>query len=232
MCLVRHPRISPKPLETVHTQPNSQVLSNISASLTHPPAPKIDKLFIASSSLTKGIDYERFNTCLKFESCPSLANATARIQKWPGGRARHIKDYIVPHLAEEKPTAVLVQAGGNDLAEMNKTPGSTSINSIANDIVEIGIRAKTSGTNDIFIGSVPARSRQYDDEQLNELNYALRTLCRRHEFVFIDNKDITVRHLLDGVHLNKEGTSILANNYLDALRDYYGWLVPNTPNTR
>ena len=184
-------------------------------------------MLVASSSLTKGIDQHRFNNCLP------LANGSARIQKWPGGRARHIKDYIVPHIEEEKPTALLVQAGGNDLAEMKRNPGSITINSIANDIIEIGIRAKSAGTNDIFIGGVPVRSLQYDNEQLSQLNFAIRSLCRRHEFVFIDNKDITMGHLSDGVHLNIKGTRILANNYLDALRNYYGgWLVDNTSNTQ
>ena len=92
--------------------------------------------------------------------------------------------------------------------------------------MEIGRVAKKLGVSDIFIGGVPVRSRQYSDEKLHELNSALRSLCQQQSFVFIDNTELTVRHLSDGVHLNKEGTSILANNYLDALRVHYGgWLV-------
>ena len=160
-----------------------------------------------------------------------LANGIARIQKWPGGRARHIKDYIVPHLLEEKPTAVLVQVGGNDLAEMNRTSGR--INTIVEDIIEIGIRAKNSGAKDIFIGSVPTRSRQYTNEQLHELNSALQSLCCKNKFVFIDNSEITLRHLSDGVHMNREGTKILANNYLEAIRVHYGgWYVEDMNHSR
>ena len=150
-------------------------------------------------------------------------NATARIQKWPGGRARHMKHYIGPHLMEEKPTAVLVQAGGNDLAEINQTPGCTK--TIASDIVEIGIRAKNMGIRDIFIGGVPIRRRQYSKEQLHELNSALRLLCLKNNFVFIDKNEITEYHLSDGVHPNHEGTKILANNYLDSMREYYGGII-------
>ena len=204
---------------SMHTQPNTHVNTNI-----HPPPPKV-KLLIASSSLTKGIDHERFNSCLP------LADGTARIQKWPGGRARHIKHYIGPHLIEEKPTAVLVQAGGNDLAELNRTPGD--IKTIANDIVEIGIRAKKLGINDIFIGGVPVRRRQYSHELLHKLNSSLRTLCEQHDFIYIDNSGITERHLFDGVHLNPDGTKILANNYLDAIRVHYGgWLTEETSHLR
>ena len=52
------------------------------------------------------------------------------------------------------------------------------------------------------------------------LNSELKELCRRNGFVYIDNANIThTDHLdSDGVHLNRNGDSILANNYLDCLR--------------
>ena len=86
----------------------------------------------------------------------------------------------------------------------------------------MGMRARNSGVQDIFIGGVPVRSRQYSDDQLYELNVALESLCQRHNFIYIDNSEITLRHLSDGVHLNTAGTKILANNYLEAIRVHYG----------
>ena len=139
-----------------------------------------------------------------------------------------MKYYIGSHITEEKPTAVLVQAGGNDLAEVHQTPASESIKTIANDIVEIGIRAKNMGTRDIFIGGVPVRRDQYRNEDLYELNHAISILCRQHGFVFIDNSEIGVGHLYDGVHLNTAGTTILASNYLEALRAKYWGYYTNT----
>ena len=145
-----------------------------------------------------------------------------RFQRWHGARARHIKHYIGPHVLEEKPDAILIQAGGNDLAEFG-----SDVNTIANDIIEIGNVARKMGANDIFIGGVPLRSRQYTNEKLHELNSVIRSICQQQNFVFIDNTELSVQHLSDGVHLNKVGTGILANNYLDALRLYYGWPVPS-----
>ena len=198
-------RAAPNP-----TRPSQTVPTHLShLSNTGKPA----KILIASSSLTKSIDFERFKYCLPEKS-------SVRFQRWHGGRARHIKHYIGPHISEEKPNAVLIQAGGNDLAEFG-----SDVKTVANDIMEIGKRAKQLGASDVFIGGVPVRSRQFSDEKLHELNFILRSLCKQQSFVFIDNTQLTVRHLSDGVHLNREGTSVLANNYLDALRVYFGWPV-------
>ena len=92
---------------------------------------------------------------------------------------------------------------------------------IANDVIEIGIKARNLGITEIFIGGVPIRRDQYRNEDLYELNHAISTLCPQHGFVFIDNRDIGVGHLYDGVYLNTAGTSILASNYLEALRVKY-----------
>ena len=178
--------------------------------------------------MTKGIDRHRFNRCLPLE------DGSARIQSWPGGRARHIKEYISCHIEEEKPTGLIVQAGGNDLAELNRSNIDNideNISKIANDVIAIGLTAQKFGVRDIFIGSVPVRRRQFRNEQLHKLNAAIQSLCQQHRFIYIDNNEITVNHLFDGVHLNTEGTKILANNYLDAIHVHYGgWLLEETSN--
>ena len=220
----------PIPPDTVITHPNPyeipNALSNLEdnlqfdnavsggtpSSFTRPPTPKKKnnlKILIASSSITKGIDPRRFNKCFD--------HGKAWFQKWPGGQARHIKNYIQCHLDEQKPDVVLVQAGGNDLAEDHRTPVS-----IAHDVIEIAHKAKISGVKDISIGGVTVRSKQFSQERLHVLNNALQSLCKFHNFIYIDNSDIKVHHLYDGVHLKDEGITILADNYLKALRLKYG----------
>ena len=198
------------PSETV-TYSNLPVHNAQSSIFTCPTLiPRTDlKLLVASSSITKSINIQRFNEC--------FGSGTARIQKWPGGRARHIKNYIGTHLEEENPDILIVQAGGNDLAERDRAP----IWDIAKDVVEIGIKARNLGIQEIFIGGVPTRRDQFRHEDLHELNHAISTLCRQHGFVFIDNREIGMGHLYDGVHLNTAGTTILASNYLEALRVKY-----------
>ena len=136
----------------------------------------------------------------------------------PSAKAEHFMVELVKKLKKEK-KKVLVQAGGNDLAEDNRSPAC-----IAQDVIEIAIKAKQSGVKDIFVGSVPICSTQFSKERLDKLNNGLLTLCQFYDFVYIDNSKITVDHLYDGVHLKKEGTKVLADNYLNALRRKYGGL--------
>ena len=199
-------------LRPAHLRSNTETTLSKSTDMHNSSTPSFRtdlKLLIASSSITKGINAQRFNEC--------FGSGTARIQKWPGGRARHMKNYIGTHLEEEHPDIVIVQAGGNDLAERDRA----SITSIANDLMEIGIKARNSGAENVFIGSVPIRREQFNTEDLYELNHAIWTLCCQHGFVFVDNSKIGLSHLYDGVHLNNAGTTILASNYLEALRAKY-----------
>ena len=122
------------------------------------------------------------------------------------------------------------------ISELNRSAPvniDNNINKIANDVIAIGLRAQKSGVRDIFVGSVPVRRRQFRNELLNKLNTAIQSLCHQHKFIYIDNNEISVNHLFDGVHLNTEGTKILANNYLDAIRMHYGgWLTEETSHLR
>ena len=163
---------------------------------------------IFSTSITKGIDGNTFNGVYEF--------GNSRFQKWHGGRVRHIKRYIDSHLEDEKPNTVILQMGGNDLP-LRETP----INDIANDIMEAAQKARVAGVEHVFIGGVTIRSQAYAKTRGEDLNIALQEMCEANDFVFIDNTEIIKKHLYDGVHINKEGSAILANNYLKALRSKF-----------
>ena len=49
------------------------------------------------------------------------------------------------------------------------------------------------------------------------LNDTLKRMCQENGFVFIDNENISLSHLYDGVHLGKPGSRILEDNILKAL---------------
>ena len=161
------------------------------------------KLLVVSTSITKDIDQRRFNSC--------YGDGDVRFQKFHGGKVRHIKSYVSTHVEEEKPDAVLLQMGGNDVG------GRIPIVTIANDIVDIGLLCRSKDVGTIFVGGVTTRRNESAKEKIDELNYCLKGLCKLNNFIFIDNSNITHDNLYDGVHLNKDGVSILANNYLDTL---------------
>jgi hypothetical protein len=172
------------------------------------PPPQHQKTIIFSTSITRDIDNVRFNECYQ--------NGHARFQKWHGGRAKHMKHYVTTHMLEEKPDTVVIQAGGNDLRTMRNNP--TPALQVAHDIIDIGLACKKKGASRVCISGVPIRKAKFLQERARDVNEVLVSQCRLYNFTYIDNADITLEYLHnDGVHLNHEGTKILANNYLDCL---------------
>ena len=90
---------------------------------------------------------------------------------------------------------------------------------IANDIIEVGVICKRYNVSNIFISSILPRQLAYLQGRRKELNDILRNLCTLHNFTFIDNDNIILRkHILnDGVHLNHNGSTLLARNFWDNL---------------
>ena len=112
-------------------------------------------------------------------------------------------------MAEDKPDTCVIIAGGNDL--LDRTP----INEIANDLIEAGIKCKTHGASDIIISSVLPRSNPKCHARREELNKLLLDLCVIHNFIYMDNWNMSLKHLRhDGVHLNKSGDDQLLFNLL------------------
>ena len=124
--------------------------------------------------------------------------------------------YIGPRMAKEKPAIVIIQAGGNDLPAKSKD--QNSIVSVANSVIEAGLKCRKLGALHILIGGVTIRRTNFLKKRCEELNDVLKNLCLLYNFTFINNNDIKDRHLhTDGVHLNDDGSKVLADNYLKAL---------------
>ena len=76
---------------------------------------------------------------------------------------------------------------------------------------------KTNANKVIICGLVP-RGDQWHDKAI-EVNRFLAQLCVSQGFHYIDNTNIQAEYHLNRsrIHLNREGTRILANNFLYAL---------------
>ena len=126
-----------------------------------------------------------------------------------------MSDYIVPHLSEEKPDIVIIHCGGNDLPTPSKRP--VMLTTIANEIIDTGLLCRKAKVKNIAIAGVTIRETPFLKKRCEELNDLLRSMCKLNNFMFIDNSEITEEHLFDGIHLNQDGSKILAENYLSAL---------------
>ena len=166
------------------------------------------KSMIISTSMTRGIGVQYFNQ--KY-----YKQGTATFHRFHGGKARHIRNQVETHLHEERPDAVIILAGGNDLPTKKRNP--TSINGIANQIMDIALMCKKYSVTDICISSVLPREEAYMQLRRKDLNDVLKSLCEIYNFHFINNdigdgRIILSEHIdSDGVHLNPLGSELLAH---------------------
>ena len=86
---------------------------------------------------------------------------------------------------------------------------------IADDLLEAATTCKRFGVQKICIGGVTSRTGM--QKRCIELNKILERRCKARNFIFIKNNNVLLSHLYDGVHTDKNGSVILANNYLEVL---------------
>ena len=159
------------------------------------------KATIFSTSITKGIKASAFNQ--------DYENGKAQFQLFRGKKAMHIKHYIKSHLEEEVPDQVLIHEGGNDL------PDPIPINDLAHHIIEAGEISRRYGVKEVYIAGVTARPGL--QRRCYKLNDMLEQLCKKRNFIYVNNDNISLSHLYDGVHIGDAGSKILAKNYLQSL---------------
>ena len=68
---------------------------------------KIKRTIMFSDSIPKGIRIREFNRY--------IANATARLKRFPGATSKALTHYVVPKLQEESFNSVLIYIGINDI---------------------------------------------------------------------------------------------------------------------
>jgi hypothetical protein len=164
-----------------------------------------EECIIFSSSITQRIKRRNLDE--------TFAGGNVSFRRFPGAKARHIKDYTETTLKESAPKFAIIQSGGNDLPTPRYNP--VPVADIANEIIETGLLCRRYGVQHIFISSVLLRRQFYQQQRCRDLNAFLRDLCVVNNFIFIDNANISVEHLFtDGVHLTDQGSQILCDNYL------------------
>ena len=169
---------------------------------------------ILCDSIPKGFRMREFNDY--------VISGNVGLKSFPGATAKHLKHYALPTLHEEKPDAVIVHVGCNDLSTKRGAIQAVNINDVVvNDILQIGITCMEQGVGKIFISSI-VRSNYFKKQQLiNQVNDCLKEKCVNYGFIFIDNCDIKREHLWrDGTHLVESGKVKLANNFINSINNF------------
>ena len=112
-------------------------------------------------------------------------------------------------MIDEKPDVVVLNIGTNNLTKKRQQTEEE----ICQDIFQITDKCRSYGVNEIFISSLTIRPSFAP--KIDKINDILRRNADIHKYTYIDNSNITREHLArDGLHLNREGTILLANNFL------------------
>ena len=170
-------------------------------------ANKKRKIAIISASITKPINMIQFNRALK--------NGDAIKRPFGGATASQLNHYVQAILHEDKPDTIIINGGTNNLTKKkNQTVEETAM-----EIINIVKTCRSGGVKRIYVSSITCRpSHQAKIDKINEL---LQYYAGIYRYEYIDNACIKEGHLKrDGVHLNYQGTCLLANNFLSHLNNY------------
>lgn len=133
------------------------------------------------------------------------------VQSYKGARTSAMKHHANASL-EFDPDVYAVHIGTNDL-KLEKSPSE-----IANNILEIGLQLMNDH-NKVFISSIVTR-RDDSNEKGKKVNDFLKLRCPNYLLGYIDNSNITNRHLnQSGLHLNREGSKLLSDNFLRVINN-------------
>ena len=140
-----------------------------------------------------------------------IVNGTAIKRAYGGATTSRLKYYVNAAINIDKPDTIIINGGTNNFTKTNQTPEE-----ISNEIFEIVEMCKRGGLKHIFVSSITCRPSY--QLQINEVNKLLEKNAGYYGYDYIDNVNIGETHLRnDGVHLNNQGITILANNFLNNL---------------
>ena len=160
-----------------------------------------------------------FNRIIIPEMNSLLKTSTVTKFSYSGATSVHLRHYS-DVLLESKPDAVLIHGGTNNIWGKNQRKKASS-QTIAKDIISIGLKCRQGGVKTIYISSILTTRLPTTNRTAGEINTLLKLLCIQHNFNFIDNSFITENDLHQGdeVHLSWEGRKKLVTNYLKILNN-------------
>ena len=112
---------------------------------------------------------------------------------------------------QENPDHVIIHIGSNGLAS------NTPVEKVTASIIDLTSTLKSDSCR-VAISSITMRNNKHRNK-VAQVNQSLKRLCQENHFELINHENtITERHLSGSkLHLNKRGTTILFNNFTEAI---------------
>ena len=155
---------------------------------------------------------------LKFINSPKLSSQISNqgltyVKAFLGATVEDMSDYIMPS-PRRKPEEVILHVGTNNLkfSEPRK---------IAQGIVNLGLKIQNHSPDcKITISSLISRSDQTLNGKIKDVNKIVNQFAKQHAWRTIPHSNIKNEHLnASGLHLNVQGTKLLAKNLISHLRN-------------
>ena len=121
-----------------------------------------------------------------------------------GANIKRLDHFITPTLVED---IVIIHVGSKDVT--HNTVDQIDVKDIVNRIINIGKKCLSYGVKEVIILSIFIKKQFKLTRIIRQVNDLLCDECKRNNFQFVSNDDIT-REVLwrDGLHLNNDGTYI------------------------
>ena len=126
-------------------------------------------------------------------------------------------------LENDHPDNVIIVAGSNDVA-YDTAKGVADAGVIADRILQIAADAKAAGVQEVFISSIMKRRGKQYMNIINDINIILQLKCLDKGYHFVDNSNISLYDLSDGLHLNPYGNIKFMGNLLRCCESYNPYL--------
>ena len=166
------------------------------------------KIVIFTDSIPKGIRYYEFNK--------HINRGSAKFKTFPGLKSNELLHYIEPTLQEETYDAAIIHVGVNDMINGNQE----KIDALIQNLQNLANKCVSYGVKKVFISGITFTKR-INQKTLDKVNDLIMKLCEENCLHYINNKNITIRHLFkDGLHLLESGKCALANNFIDSLNHF------------
>lgn len=130
-----------------------------------------------------------------------------------------IRPYVQPTL-KKQPKLVVLHVGTNDIQHREPEEIAAEMKSLCQGIVSQSL-------SEIVISEVIKRQDPTINIKIEKTNLLLVNLCHKFKWQFIRHANIDTSDLnASGVHLNTQGTAMLAKNYIEFLKNWLDELQP------
>ena len=148
----------------------------------------------------------------------SIINEKSSVNVFSGVTVQRLNHFVEPMLVEDKPDVVLIHVGCNNVTKDMKD--KLNVKELSKNIIDIGLKCKAYGVDEVIISSILVKKDRNLTKLIRQVNNILRDECKKLEFSFICNDNISADYLCgDGIHLLDQGTYILGSNFVDTINN-------------